>query len=298
MTLSRTDSELSQDKTVDQTVRHVDRLVSGMPTNDGAGVRLTRIIGQPALSELDPFLLLDEFRSDVAGDYIAGFPDHPHRGFETVTYMLAGRMRHGDNQGNSGLLRPGSVQWMTAGRGIVHSEMPEQEDGLMWGFQLWINLPARDKMTEPRYQDVEPDAIRTIERADGSRIKIIAGQVDGIDGAVRSAATDPTYLDVRLSAGSLFRHNLPADHAAFIYVFDGTARAGEGAAATQINRGDLAVLSPGNTIVIAAESESATRLLLVAAKPLEEPIVRHGSFVMNTEAEIQEAIEDFRAGRF
>ncbi|MDA1323491.1 MAG: pirin family protein [Proteobacteria bacterium] len=283
---------------MDQTVRQVDRLVSGMPTNDGAGVRLTRIIGQPGLSELDPFLLLDEFRSDVAGDYIAGFPDHPHRGFETVTYMLAGRMRHGDNQGNTGLLRPGSVQWMTAGRGIVHSEMPEQEDGLMWGFQLWINLPARDKMTEPRYQDVDPDAIRTIQRPDGSRIKIIAGRVDGIDGAVRSAATDPTYLDIGLPPGSAFRHGVPSDHAAFIYVFEGDARAGEGEAATQIKRGDLAVLSPGDTVVIAAESVSATRLLLVAAKPLEESIVRHGPFVMNTEAEIHQAIEDYRAGRF
>ena len=281
-----------------QTVRQVDRLVSGMPTNDGAGVRLSRIIGQPGMSQLDPFLLLDEFRSDVAGDYIAGFPEHPHRGFETVTYMLAGRMRHGDNQGNTGLLRPGSVQWMTAGRGILHSEMPEQEAGLMWGFQLWINLPASDKMIEPRYQDVEPEAIRTIERADGSRIKIIAGHVDGIDGAVRSAATDPTYLDVELPAGSHFRHDPPADHAAFVYVFDGFAHVGEGAAATQINRGDLAVLSTGDTIVVAAKSTSVTRLLLVAAKKLGEPIVRHGPFVMNTEAEIHQAIEDYRGGHF
>ena len=294
MALSRAEPGLSHQ----QTVRIVDRLVSGMPTNDGAGVRLTRIIGQPSLSELDPFLLLDEFRSDVADDYIGGFPEHPHRGFETVTYMLAGRMRHGDNQGNTGLLRPGSVQWMTAGRGIVHSEMPEQEDGLMWGFQLWINLPARDKMTEPRYQDVEPEAIRTIERADGSRIKIIAGQVDGVEGAVWSEATDPTYLDIGLPAGGQFRHSVPAEHAAFVYVYDGTARVGEGAAATQINRGDLAVLSPGDTIVIAAESASATRLLLLAAKPLGEPISRHGPFVMNSDAEIHQAIDDFRAGRF
>ena len=281
-----------------QTVRNVERLVRGVPTSDGAGVRLTRIIGQPSLSELDPFLLLDEFRSDAAGDYIAGFPEHPHRGFETVTYMLAGRMRHGDNQGNTGLLRPGSVQWMTAGRGILHSEMPEQEDGLMWGFQLWINLPARDKMTQPLYQDIEPDAIRTVEHADGGRIKIIAGQVDGIDGAVKSVATDPTYLDVGLAAGSRFRHNLPTDHAAFVYVFDGTARVGESTAAAPVNRGELAVLSPGESIVITAEGPSAARLLLVAARPLKEPIVRHGPFVMNTDAEIRQAIEDFRAGRF
>jgi len=281
-----------------QTVRNVERLVRGMPTSDGAGVRLTRVIGQPALPELDPFLLLDEFRSDAADDYIAGFPEHPHRGFETVTYMLAGRMRHGDNQGNTGLLRPGSVQWMTAGRGILHSEMPEQEDGLMWGFQLWINLPARDKMTEPLYQDIEPDAIPTVEHADGGRIKVIAGRVDGTDGAVRSVATDPTYLDVGLPAGGRFRHNLPTDHTAFVYVFDGTARVGEGKAAVPVNRGELAVLSPGESVVITAEAPSVARLLLVAARPLREPIVRHGPFVMNTDAEIRQAIEDFRAGRF
>ena len=281
-----------------QNVRRVDRLITGIPTNDGAGVRLTRIIGQPELSEIDPFLLLDEFRSDVAGDYIAGFPDHPHRGFETVTYMLAGCMRHGDNQGNAGLLRPGSVQWMTAGRGIVHSEMPEQEDGLMWGFQLWINLPASHKMTEPRYQDVEPESIQTIERADNSRIKIIAGQVDGIHGAVSSVTTDPTYLDLELPSSSGFRHDLPNDHAAFIYVYEGAARAGEGETATRVNRGELAILSSGDTVEISVEPGASARLLLVAAKPLNEPVVRRGPFVMNTEAEIHQAIDDFRAGRF
>jgi redox-sensitive bicupin YhaK (pirin superfamily) len=277
-----------------QSTRHVERVVSGVPTNDGAGVRLTRIIGQPGLSELDPFLLLDEFRSDTAGDYIAGFPDHPHRGFETVTYMLAGRMRHGDNQGNSGLLRPGSVQWMTAGRGIVHSEMPEQEDGLMWGFQLWINLPAKDKMTEPRYQDVQPEAIQTIERADGSLVKVIAGQVDGIDGAVESSFTDPTYLDIELPANSSFCHELPTDHAAFVYIYEGIACVGE----REVQRGDLAVLSHGDTIDLVPAPGSDARLLLVAANPLGEPIVRHGPFVMNSDTEIRQAIDDFRAGRF
>ncbi|MBT5455799.1 MAG: pirin family protein, partial [Rhodospirillaceae bacterium] len=208
--------------------RSVDRVIVGMPTNDGAGVKLTRVIGQPALLDLDPFLLLDEFRSDEASDYIAGFPEHPHRGFETVTYMLAGRMRHGDNQGNTGLLRPGSVQWMTAGRGILHSEMPEQEDGLMWGFQLWVNLPASDKMTAPRYQDVPPEEIRTVERADGVQIKVIAGEVDNVGGAVSAAATDPTYLDVSLPAGSRFDHVLPSDYAAFAYVFEGSVDIGSG----------------------------------------------------------------------
>ena len=251
-----------------QTARQVDRLISGIPTSDGAGVQLTRVIGQPGLSEIDPFLLLDEFRSDVAGDYIAGIPDHPHRGFETVTCMLAGRMRHGDNQGNTGRLRPGSVLWMTAGRGIVHSEMPEQEDGLMWGFQMWINLPASHKMTEPRYQDVEPESVPIIECVDGSRIKVIAGKVDGIDGAVSSIATDPTYLDIVLSASSKFHHSLLTGHAAFISVYEGVVRAGEGEAETGVNRGELAILSSGNTIDISAEAGKSARLLLVAAKPL------------------------------
>ena len=174
----------------------------GLPTSDGAGVKLTRVIGQRALDMLDPFLLLDEFRSDAASDYIAGFPDHPHRGFETVTYMLAGRMRHGDNQGNAGCWTPGSVQWMTAGRGIVHSEMPEQENGLMWGFQLWVNLPAKDKMTAPRYQDIAPSMIPAVEPAQGVRVRVVAGDVFGVSGPVNGVATQPVYLDIALQAGA------------------------------------------------------------------------------------------------
>ena len=274
--------------------RPVVRVVRGTPTSDGAGVSLTRIIGQPSLPDLDPFLLLDEFRSGEATDYIAGFPDHPHRGFETVTYMMAGRMRHGDNQGNVGLLRPGSVQWMTAGRGIVHSEMPEQEEGLMWGFQLWVNLPAKDKMTAPRYQDIDPDDIRGVEREDGVRVRVIAGEVDGVNGAVTAVATDPVYLDVTVPAGAAFRHALPAEHSAFVYFFEGTARVGDGA--DTVRRGELAVLGRGDDALVT--SAEGARCLLVAGRPLDEPVARYGPFVMNTEAEIRQAFEDYRAGRF
>ena len=195
------DTRASEAERPGASIRPVRRLVRGQPTSDGAGVRLTRVIGTAVLSDLDPFLMLDEFRSDQASDYIAGFPEHPHRGFETVTYMLAGCMRHGDNQGNRGLLQAGSAQWMTAGRGIVHSEMPEQENGLMWGFQLWVNLPAKDKMTAPRYQDIPPDAIPTVARPDGVAVRVIAGRVGETEGAVRAVVTDPEvlFLDEPLS---------------------------------------------------------------------------------------------------
>lgn len=280
-------------------VRQVQRVFAGMPTSDGAGVRLTRIIGRPGLGALDPFLLLDEFRSDRGADYIGGFPDHPHRGFETVTYMLAGRMRHGDNQGNVGLLRPGSVQWMTAGRGIVHSEMPEQEDGLLQGFQLWVNLPAADKMTAPRYQDIEPEAIPVVEMGNGVTVKVIAGRVGDVKGAVDTGATEPTYLDVHLPAGGAFDHAVPAGHNAFVYVYEGAATVGEGSGGGDqtLARGQIGVLGTGNRIAVAA-GDAATRLLIVAGKPLNEPIARHGPFVMNTQAEIRQAVEDYMAGRF
>ncbi|MCP4330634.1 MAG: pirin family protein [Alphaproteobacteria bacterium] len=276
-------------------IRPVRQVVRGIPASDGAGVRLTRVIGSPALPDLDPFLLLDEFRSDDAGDYLAGFPDHPHRGFETVTYMLAGRMRHGDNQGNTGLLRAGSVQWMTAGRGIVHSEMPEQEDGLMWGFQLWVNLPAKDKMTAPRYQDIDPAAIPTATPARGVTVKVIAGRVGDVAGPVAAVVTEPLYLDVALAAGARFRHHLPAGHAGFVYVYDGEA--GIDIAGTAVARGELAVLGSGDTVAVTASGAPA-RLLLVAGRPLGEPVAKYGPFVMNTEAEIRQAIADFQGGRF
>jgi len=279
--------------TATPSIRPVVRTVRGMPASDGAGVRLSRLIGQPALDNVDPFLMLDEFRSDSGADYIAGFPDHPHRGFETVTYMLAGRMRHGDNQGNTGLLRAGSVQWMTAGRGIVHSEMPEQEDGLMWGFQLWVNLPAKDKMTAPRYQDIDPEAIPVVRRPDGVAIRVIVGEVDGRRGPVTGVATDPVYLDLALPAGTRLVQPLPAGHAAFAYVFEGAAKVADRVLA----RGELAVLGEGDAVALAAAG-GAARILLVAGRPLREPVAKWGPFVMSTEAEIHQAIADFRSGRF
>ncbi|HET6724847.1 MAG TPA: pirin family protein, partial [Gammaproteobacteria bacterium] len=259
------------------------------------GVRLNRMMGTPQLPDLDPFLMLDEFRSDDANDYIAGFPNHPHRGFETVTYMLAGRMRHGDNQGNSGLLTAGSVQWMTAGRGIVHSEMPEQEDGLMWGFQLWVNLPAKDKMTAPRYQDIPPEEIPVVEAADGARVKVVAGEVNGVTGPVSAVATQPIYLDIELQPGASYSATLPPAHNAFIYVYEGAADVG--APAERTARGELAVLGPGEQVTVTASGDASARLLLVAGQPLNEPVARYGPFVMNTERQIHEAVADFQAGR-
>jgi quercetin 2,3-dioxygenase len=277
------------------TVRPVLRTVRGQPTSDGAGVKLTRVIGTAALGELDPFLMLDEFRSDTAGDYIAGFPEHPHRGFETVTYMLAGRMRHRDNQGNSGQLGPGSVQWMTAGRGILHSEMPEQEDGLMWGFQLWVNLPASDKMTAPRYQDIAPEAIPEVPVGEGVRVRVLAGTVNGTTGPVNAVATEPTYFDIHLDAGASFSTELPVGHNAFAYVYEGSALIG--AEQKTVARGELAVLGKGERFVVEAGAVP-TRLILLAGRPLNEPVARYGPFVMNTREEIMQAFEDFNSGRF
>ncbi|MBA4095873.1 MAG: quercetin 2,3-dioxygenase [Rhodospirillum sp.] len=275
--------------------RRVVAAIRGRPASDGAGVKLTRVIGQPALPDLDPFLMLDEFGSDKGADYIGGFPDHPHRGFETVTYMLAGRMRHGDNQGNVGLLRPGSVQWMTAGRGIIHSEMPEQEEGLMQGFQLWVNLPAKDKMTKPRYQDIDPENVPVVERADGTKVKVLVGSFDGVRGPVTDVATDPLYLDITLPAGVKAGVAVAAEHNAFAYVFEGTARIG--AEAQLVERGQLAVLSLGDGVTVEGGPKGG-RLILVAGRPLREPVAKYGPFVMNTPAEIHQAIADYQAGKF
>ena len=268
----------------------------GQPTSDGAGVRMTRVIGTPALDHFDPFLLLDEFRSDDPNDYIAGFPDHPHRGFETVTYMLAGRMKHGDNQGNTGLLGPGSVQWMTAGRGIVHSEMPQQQDGLMWGFQLWVNLPASDKMTEPRYQDIQADQIPQAQVAAGVNARIIAGELAGVAGAVTKVATDPIYYDLHFDAGASLTVPLPELHNAFIYVYEGQVTAGPVSEKTNVERGEIALLSHGDSLELFAGADPA-RLILLAARPLGEPIARHGPFVMNTNDEVRQAFLDYQSGR-
>jgi quercetin 2,3-dioxygenase len=275
--------------------RRVVATIRGRAASDGAGVKLTRVIGQPALPDLDPFLMLDEFGSDKGADYIGGFPDHPHRGFETVTYMLAGRMRHGDNQGNVGLLRPGSVQWMTAGRGIIHSEMPEQEEGLMQGFQLWVNLPAKDKMVKPRYQDIDPENVPVVERADGTKVKVLVGSFDGVSGPVTKVATDPLYLDITLPAGVKASVPIEAEHNAFAYVFEGTARIG--AEAQLVERGQLAVLSLGDGVTVEGGPKGG-RLILVAGRPLREPVAKYGPFVMNTPDEIRQAIADYQAGRF
>ena len=276
------------------TERSILRRIRGMDTSDGAGVRLKRIIGQPGLDMVDPFLLLDEFRSDQAGDYIAGFPEHPHRGFETVTYMLAGHMQHGDNHGNRGDLGPGSVQWMTAGRGILHSEMPQQENGLMWGFQLWVNLPATDKMTAPRYQDIAPDRIPVVHPSDGVEVRVIAGELDGATGPVNGIATAPIYMDIAVQAGAQIEIPLPEGHSGFAYVFDGTDAS---VAGERLGRSELAVLSKGDSVRIAGR-DAAARVLLVAGKALQEPVARYGPFVMNTPEQIHEAIADFRAGKF
>ena len=282
--------------------RPVRRLVKGMPTSDGAGVKLTRVIGQPQLPDLDPFLMLDEFGTDKPEDYLAGFPDHPHRGFETVTYMLDGRMRHRDNHGNEGILVPGSVQWMTAGRGLVHSEMPEQQEGRMRGFQLWLNLPAKDKMTAPKYQEFGPERIPTAAPAPGVTAKVIAGRVAGIVGPIFQPATDPTYLDVAIAPKAEFVQALPADYAAFVYVFEGAIRVGSDPNASAVRAHELAVLGEGEEVRLTGVSAGAdgrsARAILVAGRPLREPVAKYGPFVMNTREELQQAFADFQSGKF
>ena len=274
------------------TLRRVVWSGRGMAASDGAGVKLTRVIGQPALPDLDPFLMLDEFGSDDPQAYIAGFPDHPHRGFETVTYMLAGRMRHRDNKGNEGLLTAGSVQWMTAGRGIVHSEMPEQERGLMQGFQLWLNLPARDKMTAPRYQDIAPESLPLVSPAPGVTAKVIAGELAGVRGPVKAGATEPFYADLRLEPAAAVEIPLPPDHNAFVYVYEGAAEVG----GQPLERSMIAVLGRGAAVRIAADH--GARLIIVAGKPLNEPVARYGPFVMNTADELRQAFADYQAVKF
>ncbi|OGT55645.1 MAG: hypothetical protein A3E01_16900 [Gammaproteobacteria bacterium RIFCSPHIGHO2_12_FULL_63_22] len=273
--------------------RPVTRRLRGMATSDGAGVSLTRVIGTQQLSYLDPFLMLDEFGSDKPGDYIAGFPSHPHRGFETVTYMLDGRMRHKDNHGNEGLMTAGSVQWMTAGRGIVHSEMPEQEEGLMRGFQLWVNLPAKDKMGQPRYQEFSADRIPEVSPSKGVAVKVIAGHVGDVAGPVQQPATDPLYLDIAIEAGASFGQAIASGHNAFAYVYEGEVSVG----ADSVGKGELIVLGDGDAVTVSGTS-AKSRLILVAGKPIGEPVARYGPFVMNTQAEIMQAVQDFQSGRF
>ena len=278
--------------------REVVRLVQGLETSDGAGVRLRRIIGSPELDMLDPFLMLDAFRSDDPDDYIAGFPPHPHRGFETVTYLLAGRMRHRDSAGHEGVLRSGGVQWMTAGRGIEHSEMPEQENGLMSGFQLWINLPAEQKMALPRYQEFDPEEIPLEGHNDGGLICVIAGTTDfGTEGAVREIAAQPIYFDVTLPLGARLQQAIPHGHNAFVYVIEGELTVEGKGDSTAVPPQTLAVLGDGDRLNARAEA-GKTRFLLVAGKPFNEPVARSGPFVMNTQEEILQAYADYRSGLF
>ena len=275
----------------------IGRVIRGMPASDGAGVRLTRVIGTPQLDMLDPFLMLDEFGTDKPEDYLAGFPDHPHRGFETVTYMLDGRMRHKDNHGNEGVLVPGSVQWMTAGRGLVHSEMPEQDEGRMRGFQLWVNLPASQKMSQPQYQEFAPERIPLLRPAQGVEVKVIAGRIGDIDGPIRQPATEPVYLDIALAPGTSWQYELPEGHNAFAYAFEGAGQVGEGNDARALSAQELAVLSGGRVFKLSAGNEGV-RAILVAGKPLQEPVARYGPFVMNTREQLMQAFVDYQEGRF
>lgn len=274
--------------------RTVERLVQGQATSDGAGVKLVRVLTQPLQRRLDPYLMLDAFGTDNPGDYIGGFPDHPHRGFETITYMLQGRMRHKDSAGNEGLLVPGGVQWMTAGRGVIHSEMPEQQDGAMEGFQLWLNLPAAEKMREPWYRDIAPEAVPEFH-AEGLVVRVIAGRTHGVDGAVQRAHTEPLYLDLHLGPGARFEQPLPAAHNAFVYVYRGELSIGDSVVRTR-RMAILANTAGSDGLALAAGPEGA-RAILVAGRPLGEPIAQYGPFVMNSNEQVFQAVEDFRAGR-
>lgn len=275
--------------------RGVERTINGQFVMDGAGVRINRVLTGALQRRLDPFLMLDAFGSDKPGDYIAGFPEHPHRGFETITYMLAGRMRHRDSAGNEGLVTDGGVQWMTAGRGVIHSEMPEQNDGLMEGFQLWLNLPASDKMTAPWYRDIPLEEVPQFTLDNGVTGRVIAGSSHGVDGAVQRAHTEPLYLDITIPAGVTLEQPIPLGHNAFVYVYRGEAVIeGKG-----IQQARMAILDNApNADGVRIKALADTRLLVLAGRPLGEPIAQYGPFVMNTQAELQQAVEDFRAGRF
>jgi redox-sensitive bicupin YhaK (pirin superfamily) len=277
--------------------RSVETLVHGIPATDGGGVQLLRVLGQNLQRRLDPFLMLDEFRSDDPEDYGAGFPDHPHRGFETVTYMLAGRMRHRDNHGNVGLLEAGGVQWMTAGRGLVHSEMPEQEDGLMHGFQLWLNLPSTSKMIEPWYRDISDREIPKVVTSSGATLRVIAGNAEGTAGAMTRERTEPLYLDIEIPAAGWYDAAIDVAANAFVYVYDGTVDVGE--PARRVESRTLALLgNERDSAGISLRSDAGARALLIAGRPLGEPIAQYGPFVMNTADELDQAIADYRAGRF
>jgi quercetin 2,3-dioxygenase len=281
------------------TQRTLQSVIEAMPTSDGAGVRLRRSVGRSPAARLDPFLMLDHFSTDNPDDYIAGFPAHPHRGFETVTYMLDGHLRHEDHLGHTGDLKSGGVQWMTAGRGIIHSEMPQQEQGRMRGFQLWINLPAKEKMKPAGYRDIQAEEIPVVELRGGGRVKVIAGtlDVDGhvTPGPIQGITTDPLYFDVLLPASARFVHAIPAGYQAFLYTFEGSVLVGPGDSRRKLDVHAAGVLSDGDAVEVAGGAEGG-RFILLAARPLREPVVQYGPFVMNTGEEIQRAIRDYQSG--
>ncbi|MDB5986252.1 MAG: pirin protein [Nevskia sp.] len=291
--------------TVTTRTRQLQNIIPSIATSDGAGVKLRRSIGAQTNLRVDPFLMLDEFGTDNPGDYIAGFPPHPHRGFETVTYMLDGRMQHRDHLGNVGDLGPGSVQWMTAGRGVIHSEMPQQESGRMRGFQLWINLPAREKMKPAAYRDIPPTEIPQVELPGGGRVKVIAGtlvladkQISGpVNNCARRLSTDPLYFDVALPAGASFRHAVNAEHSAFLYAYEGSLEVGAAGQLQKLAAQAAGVLSAGDEVAVVAGKKGA-RFILLAARPLHEPVVQRGPFVMNTREEIEQAMLDYQNGEF
>ncbi len=283
------------------TNRGIQRIIRGMSASDGAGVKVRRSLGQSQDARLDPFLMLDEFSSDDPDDYLAGFPSHPHRGFETVTYMLDGHMRHEDHLGNRGDLTPGAVQWMTAARGIIHSEMPQQERGRMRGFQLWINLPAAEKMKPASYRDIPPADIPAVALSGGGRVKVIAGQLEldgkSTPGAIQGPTTDPLYFDVELGAGETFRHPVKSGYNAFLYVYEGSVNVIAGDAPREVAAQNAGILSDGDAVEVKAGANGA-RFILLAARPLREPVVQYGPFVMNTRQEIEQAIADYQSGNF
>jgi len=274
--------------------RTVERLVTGQATSDGAGVKLNRVLTQDLQHRLDPFLMLDAFGSDKPDDYIAGFPDHPHRGFETVTYMIAGRMLHRDSAGHEGLLQNGGVQWMTAGKGVIHSEIPQQEEGVMEGFQLWLNLHSTEKMNAPWYRDFQNDQLPKLQTPAGVEVTVIAGASHGVQGAVTREITQPLYLDVHMPQGARFEQTLPADHNAFLYVYRGEVTI-DGKAVPLQRMAILANTAQADGVVIEASADAT--LILISGKPLKEPIVQYGPFVMNSKDEIYQALSDFRDGR-
>jgi redox-sensitive bicupin YhaK (pirin superfamily) len=284
--------------------RTLIHVIESMPTSDGAGVKLRRSLGSQRGLHVDPFLMLDEFYSDNPDDYIGGFPAHPHRGFETVTYMLDGHMRHEDQLGNRGDLGPGSVQWMTAARGIIHSEMPQQSEGRMRGFQLWLNLPSKEKMKPAGYRDIPAGEVPLVKLPQGGEVKVIAGTLN-LDGATTSGpvngngaklSTDPLYLDMHLPAGAVFSAPVTAGHNAFLYTYEGSALIGPAGAAKPLPNRAAGVLADGDNVRVQAGAEDV-RFLLLAAKPLREPVVQYGPFVMNTREEIEQALADYRDGR-